>query len=37
MNVAFDLAIDLQQAPADDLQSLTDYLEVIANHLLLAT
>src|SRR5215470_15994923 len=31
LDIAFNLAIDLQDAPADDLQTLADDLEVIAN------
>ena len=31
LDIAFDLTVDLQDAPADDLQPLTDNLEVIAD------
>jgi hypothetical protein len=37
VNVAFDLTIHLQQAPADDPQSLANDLEVVANDRLFAT
>jgi hypothetical protein len=36
VNVAFDLTIDLEEAPADDLQSLANDLEIVANDRLLA-
>jgi hypothetical protein len=36
VNVAFDLTVDLEKAPADDLQSLANDLEIVANDRLLA-
>ena len=37
LDIAFDLTVDLQDTPADDLQPLTDDLEVVADDRFLTT
>src|SRR6516162_7449552 len=37
LDIAFDLTVDLQHAPADDLQPLTDDPEVVADDRFLTT